>query len=699
MPKTASKEIGIRLSVKDAKIAERALKEFGKEGQHALKRIQVSARPATRQLKLLNSTAISLRGGFGGFAKGLALGLAPLLTTAAALGKATRALEEFDRIAKTARNAGIASDFYQSLAYQADLAGVSFGELDRGLLKFIQTTGRGNAGFGEMAENLRRLNPELLQNIQLATTQEQRLRLIADAVRDAKTETEKAAIAVAAFGKVGVKLVQVLDEGAEGFDRAAAKARDLGIVVDRELLESAEKMKDELSIATRVMDLEFSRALIKLVPLLIQIAGLMGAVADVAARISGIFDDIKQAGLPIGEQTTEFLERTYLIAVEQRELLSGGEPASAKEKEQRSELVARAYVRLTEQLKLLQREKPETPPDLNFLKKMQQEADTLTKKLRTNSEAYAATLTDLDGLLKRGLITQVTYNRAVAEAVVKRVDATTAEEGFAGALEALEKAKAQGIISEKIYADTVEDATKRRLEAQNNLQAGVALGLNRIAEQGREVGDSFADAAVRGVEAFEDKLVEAFATGKADWGDLARTILTDLIRINTRQNITGPISGFLGNLFSGIGGGGGSGYTPGFGAYGQFHDGGIVGNPSALRALPRFHNGGFPGLGKRERVSVTEVGEGIFTPKQMDNADLLVRSLVDSQRRMPVVQIIDQRSGGANITTEVSNGPNGEAQVRAIVRDEIGEFSSATRSVRAEETVVDVLKARRKGVL
>lgn len=56
----------------------------------------------------------------------------------------------------------------------------------------------------------------------------------------------------------------------------------------------------------------------------------------------------------------------------------------------------------------------------------------------------------------------------------------------------------------------------------------------------------------------EDALVELAMTGKVSFSDMANSIISDLIRIQIRQNLLGPIAGALGNmgtnLFSGIAG-------------------------------------------------------------------------------------------------------------------------------------------------
>ena len=67
---TKTKEVGIRLSVKDADIAKRALATFGTEGQAALKRIEASGKPAAVSVQALNAAMGTGKTAFTGFVTG-----------------------------------------------------------------------------------------------------------------------------------------------------------------------------------------------------------------------------------------------------------------------------------------------------------------------------------------------------------------------------------------------------------------------------------------------------------------------------------------------------------------------------------------------------------------------------------------------------------------------------------------------------
>lgn len=127
--------------------------------------------------------------------------------------------------------------------------------------------------------------------------------------------------------------------------------------------------------------------------------------------------------------------------------------------------------------------------------------------------------------------------------------------------------------------------------------------------------------------------------------------------------------GWLGSLFSWLGfanGGafGASGVTA-FAGGGAFTNS-IVSSPT----LFKFANG--TGL-------MGEAGPEAIMPLRRNSSGQL-GVMAANQNGGTVVQIIDQRRGGAPVTTEEGLGPNGERQVRVMIRDALEEFDGTLPS-------------------
>lgn len=227
---------------------------------------------------------------FGGFARGAIGILAPLVTATAAINQAKAALEQFGTIADQSAAAGVDSEFFQGLAYQAKLSGVEIGGVASALATFAKNSGLAAEGKGKMVSALTALNPLLLANIQAATTQEQRIRLAATAINEAKSAAEAAALATTLFGESGTKLVAAFKGGADELDRMLVKAKEMGLIVERDLINRADELGDKLDTASQIVDLKLKQAFVNLAPLMVDAAGW---AAEFARLLSIAYDQVK----------------------------------------------------------------------------------------------------------------------------------------------------------------------------------------------------------------------------------------------------------------------------------------------------------------------------------------------------------------------------------------------------------------------
>ncbi len=204
--------------------------------------------------------------------------------------KASAAMEEFDLISKRARQFGLDSDFYQALAFQAGEMSIQQNRLNNALGTFIRRVGLAASNQGAMTESLKKSNPELLKAILAAKTQTERLKLVADAIKNAKTKTDALAISYATMGDRTGELARLMRGGADAFEASAVKAAELGIIIDRDLLVKAEQLQNDYGNVARVLDLELKQAFIDLGPVMIE---AMRIATAVARSISQVFSNMR----------------------------------------------------------------------------------------------------------------------------------------------------------------------------------------------------------------------------------------------------------------------------------------------------------------------------------------------------------------------------------------------------------------------
>jgi hypothetical protein len=305
-------DVGTILAVQlEARIAkmEREMKRASAIGAREFDKIERRSKLASQRLEQ-NMAAVG-RNAFLGVSRGALAALAPVLSITAAVNGAKQALQAFGDVADNSAAAGIDPEFFQGLAHQAGLGGVSIDQLAKSLADFNRNAGLAVEGKGRMFTALKALNPELLESIRNAISQEQRIRLVTDAL-DAETDaSRRAAIAVAVFGDAGAKLANAFAGGAGQIDVMQQKARDLGLIVDRQLIARADELGDEFDTTTKIVDLQLKQALVNLGPVLVW---LTGRAADFAGAINTMVDSLNA----IEDRQSSTLEARYnaLIAAQ-----------------------------------------------------------------------------------------------------------------------------------------------------------------------------------------------------------------------------------------------------------------------------------------------------------------------------------------------------------------------------------------------
>lgn len=625
-----SREVGIRLSVKDADIAERALKAFGKEGQEALASIQRAGKPASTSLVALNAAAGAVKGTFVGFTAGLAASLLPLLTVSALINGVRQSMEQLGDIADKSKSAGLDSEFFQGFAYQAKLAGVGLDEVSVALDTFNKNAGQAAEGRGRMVTALKGENAELLRNLQLAKNQEERLRIAADAIDKVDDANKKAALSTALFGNSGTKLVAAFEGGAAAIDATIGKARDLGIIIDRDTIAKADELGDKFDTAATIISTKFSKVLIELAPLLVWTAEV---ASGLATALNLVIDGFK--GLEFKSTDTlrtSLTEIDKLIAASKQPELNtdaNGQITVANPMDVQLD-PGKVQELLAEKKKIEEilanrpsfREFPpgagggdsgDLPPN-DAAKQSIKEAEALVKRLRTETETYSDTIADLKQKLDGGLITQETFNRGQAEAALKFAKSADEADEYAAAQQRLNEALERGAISQKQFDDASDGLAQKRLVAQNDWAAGVELGLMNIRKSTENVTTDMAKAVESWADNLSDKLAKVFRGGKFEWKDLLNTILDDAAAMTAK--------GLVGSLFGFMGGGGGGGLFGGAIIPGILHGGGTAGSdgyghgrsfpPHLWAGAPRYHQGGIAGLRPNEVPAILERGEQVF---------------------------------------------------------------------------------------
>lgn len=205
--------------------------------------------------------------------------------------------------------------------------------------------------------------------------------------------------------------------------------------------------------------------------------------------------------------------------------------------------------------------------------------------------------------------------------------------------------------------------SNQEFEKQNEYLVAVKNGFGDYKDSVKDVTVELQNAAQKGMKRLEDSLVE-FTMGtksaKDAFKDMARSIISDLIRIYYRQTLVKSISGFLGFGESASTGGATTMPAP------------MPASPSVMTPLPAFAGGGYTGSGAR---SGGMDGKGGFPAMLHPNET--------------VIDHAQGQTGGVVVNQTINVSTGVQQTVRTEIMGMMPQIASAAKGA--------VLDARRRG--
>ncbi len=289
------REVGVRISVRDAEIAKRALAEFGTEGQGALKRIEASSVPANKGLLNLSGAILRTKEYSRDFAVEATrnfLGPVAAITTAVGSIEVLRgAIERVKQVAETgdiAERLGLSVAKLQGLDATFKESGNDVDELNAGLQTFSSNLAKA-ASQGGPLKDLFDINKVKLSGDTLTD-----LKTYADLVKNAATEQQKLYLVTLAFGRGSKEIVDLLTQGGDGIGRAADEAERLGTALDDADVDKARELNKELVEVSLKLDAAKDRFSLLIAPA--EIATL-NAFNDAIEQTRNLLTDIQNLDL------------------------------------------------------------------------------------------------------------------------------------------------------------------------------------------------------------------------------------------------------------------------------------------------------------------------------------------------------------------------------------------------------------------
>ncbi len=148
------------------------------------------------------------------------------------------------------------------------------------LQRFTRRAAEAAKGTGEAKDALAQMGIVLRDQSGRIRATEDLLGDVAEAFKGIEDPAERVRLAFKLFDSEGVAMVNMLSSGADALETVRRRARDLGIVLEEDLVRNAERARDELDTLGKVISANLTRAVLDLAPVIADASGATGGAGQ-----------------------------------------------------------------------------------------------------------------------------------------------------------------------------------------------------------------------------------------------------------------------------------------------------------------------------------------------------------------------------------------------------------------------------------
>jgi hypothetical protein len=204
-------------------------------------RYQSELEKAKRQLGKFDSDVSKIASKIG---KSIGVAIAGAATGIAYAVK--QSIDAADELGNLSEKVGVGTEALSKLQYAAKLSDVSAEQLQQGLIKLSKSATQAAAGTGESIDAFVALGVELKKSDRTLKGTDELFTELAQAFSQFEDGPEKAAAAMAIFGKSGAELIPLLNQGEQGIKSFGDELERLGGVVTPEAAANADEFNRNL---------------------------------------------------------------------------------------------------------------------------------------------------------------------------------------------------------------------------------------------------------------------------------------------------------------------------------------------------------------------------------------------------------------------------------------------------------------------
>lgn len=264
--------------------------------------------------KLVEGVSVAAKWGAG-------LVAASTAAAGAVFGFADSAAGTADEIDKMSQKIGISTDAYQEWSYVMGQNGMDVEKLSTGMKTLVSQMDMAAGGTTSAQENFDKLGISIYDVSGKLKDQELILNETMHALADMENGTEKSRLATELFGKAGIEMMPMLNQGSEAMDELTQRAHDLGLVMSGDAVTAGVVLGDTID------DIKKSFAMIgtnlgsAVIPIIQKFADLlidnMPMIQEMFAALAPVMMGVVSAIFPIVTDLAEMILPIILDLIEQ----------------------------------------------------------------------------------------------------------------------------------------------------------------------------------------------------------------------------------------------------------------------------------------------------------------------------------------------------------------------------------------------
>lgn len=196
-------------------------------------------------------------------------------------------IDAHDEVNKLSQKLGISAGELSTFKYAAELSDVSMQSLGAGIKGLSQRMIEAQDATSKAGKLMKSLGVDITGGTLPALTK------IADTFAAMPDGPTKSALAVELFGKAGMELIPLLNQGAEGIDKLRVEAEKLGLKMSDETARAAEQFNDNMRAVTASAQALGIELLNNIAPALVRITNEMKAAAMEGGTLKGILQGLR----------------------------------------------------------------------------------------------------------------------------------------------------------------------------------------------------------------------------------------------------------------------------------------------------------------------------------------------------------------------------------------------------------------------